>query len=441
MTDLNNKRGGFESKVGFILAAVGSSVGMGNIWLFPYRTGQLGGAAFLIPYFIFVVLIGYIGIVEEMSFGRAMRTGPMGAFRQATESKGSNAGRYLGWIPIIGSMGIAIGYTVVVGWIMRFTVGAITGAAVNAPDHGAYFGEIAGSFGSVGWHILAIVLTFAIMSYGISKGIEKINKVMMPLFFLMFVILAVRVIFLDGSGAGYDYLFKPDWAKLAEPQTWVFALGQAFFSLSLAGSGSVVYGSYLKDTEDITSSAKTIALFDTIAAMLAALVIIPAVFAYGVEPTAGPPLLFLTMPQVFGEMPGGRLFAIIFFVAVLFAGITSLVNLYEAPVEALQNRLGFSRKKSVIIIGAIGFLVGIFIENGDVLGTWMDVVSIYIIPLGALLAAIMFFWFTTKEFQKTAISKGRPTPIGDGFVNYGKYVFCGVTLVVYILGVVYGGIG
>lgn len=440
MTDLN-KRDGFDSKMGFILASIGSSVGMGNIWLFPYRTGQLGGAAFLIPYFIFVVLIGYIGIVEEMSFGRGMRTGPLGAFRKATESKGSNIGRYLGWIPVIGSMGIAIGYSVVVGWIIRFTVGSITGAAVNAPDHGAYFGQIAGPYGSIVWHLIAIVLTFAIMSFGIAKGIEKINKVMMPLFFVMFIVLAIRVVFLEGSGAGYEYLFKPDWSKLAVPSTWVFALGQAFFSLSLAGSGSVVYGSYLSDTEDITSSAKIIALFDTIAAMLAALVIIPAVFAYGVEPTAGPPLLFLTMPQVFGEMPGGQLFAIIFFIAVLFAGVTSLVNLYETPVEALQNRLGFSRKKAVITIAIIGFAIGIFIENGDVLGAWMDMVSIYIIPLGALLSAFMFFWFTSKEFQKTEISKGRPTPVGDGFVNYGKYVFCGVTLVVYILGVMYGGIG
>lgn len=441
MTDLNNKRDGFDSKMGFILASIGSSVGMGNIWLFPYRTGQLGGAAFLIPYFIFVILIGYVGIVEEMSFGRGMKTGPLGAFRKATEQKGSGIGRILGWVPVIGSMGIAIGYTVVVGWIIRFTVGSFTGSAVNTPDHGAYFGQIAGPYGSLIWHIIAVVLTFAIMSFGIAKGIEKINKVMMPLFFLMFVFLAVRVSFLDGAGAGYDYLFKPDWAKLAEPQTWVFALGQAFFSLSLAGSGSVVYGSYLADTEDITSSAKIIALFDTIAAMLAALVIIPAVFSFGVEPAAGPPLLFLTMPQVFGEMPGGQLFSIVFFVAVLFAGVTSLVNLYETPVEALQNRLGFSRKKAVVTIAVIGFAVGIFIENGDVLGAWMDMVSIYIIPLGALLAAFMFFWFTTKEFQRTEISKGRPTVIGDSFLSYGKYVFCGVTLIVYVLGIVYGGIG
>ena len=217
------QRDHFASKWGFILACIGSAVGMGNIWLFPFRVGQFGGAAFLIPYFIFVALIGYTGVVEEMSFGRAMRTGPHGAFTKATQSRGSNSGEVIGWIPVIGSLGIAIGYTVVVGWIIRFTIGAFTGGMLTAENSGAYFGEIAGPFGSVGWHIFAIVLIFIIMIAGISSGIEKVNKVMMPAFFVMFIILAIRAVTLPERKKDIPS-FKPDFKVLADPKTWVFAL-------------------------------------------------------------------------------------------------------------------------------------------------------------------------------------------------------------------------
>lgn len=436
------QRDHFNSKWGFILACIGSAVGMGNIWLFPFRVGQFGGGAFLIPYFIFIALIGYTGVVEEMCFGRAMRTGPHGAFKKATQMRGSSSGETIGWIPVIGSLGIAIGYSIVVGWIIRFTVGAFTGSMLSAEDSGAYLGQIAGPFGSITWHTIAIVATFLIMIAGVSSGIEKVNKFMMPTFFLLFIILAIRAFTLKGAGAGYEFLFKTDFSRLLDIKTWVFALGQAFFSLSLAGSGTVVYGSYLSDDDDATSSAKYTATFDTIAAFLAALVIIPSVFAYNIEPSAGPPLMFITMPMVFKQMPLGSVFGIIFFVAVLFAGITSLINLYETPVELLQEKFKLSRMKSVIIVLAIGFIVGVFIEDADKLGKWMDIVSIYIIPLGALLAGIMFFWVCDKDFVLKEVNKGSNVPkLGEGYYNMGKYVYCGVTLIVYIFGIFYGGIG
>ncbi len=431
----------FNTKLGFILACVGSAVGMGNIWLFPYRVGQFGGAAFLIPYFIFVILIGFTGVIGEMAFGRAMGTGPLGAFKKAMERRGKKHGDLIGLIPVIGSLGIAIGYSVVVGWILRFTVGAITGGLTSAPDSGAYFGMIAGKFGSIGWHFAALILTFIVMVAGISAGIEKINKFMMPAFFGMFLILAIRVLFLPGSSAGYVYLFSPKWELLGDPKTWVFALGQAFFSLSLAGSGTLVYGSYLKKSEDVVNSAVTVSIFDTIAAMLAALVIIPSVFAFNMDPAAGPPLMFITMPEIFKQMPAGRLFASIFFIAVLFAGITSLVNLFEAPIESLQERFKFSRAKAVTTVGIVAAIIGIFIEDGDVLGTWMDVVSIYVIPLGALLAGIMFFWVCGPKFAREQAQLGRQKEIGSWFEPMSRYVFVGLTIIVYIMGIFYGGIG
>jgi len=279
------------------------------------------------------------------------------------------------------------------------------------------------------------------MILGIANGIEKVNKIIMPIFFMLFIVLAVRVGFLEGSDKGYQYLFKPDWNALKDIKTWVYALGQAFFSLSIAGSGTLVYGSYLKKTEDVVSCARNVAVFDTIAAMLAALVIIPAVFAFGLDPSAGPALMFITMPKVFQMMPFGNLFMILFFLAVLFAAVSSLVNLFEAPIESIQERFGVSRKVSVGIIAVIAIIIGIMIEDGDTVSNWMDIVSIYIIPLGALLAAVMFFWVCPKGFAKDQVQIGHNKPIGKWFEPLTKYVFVGLTIIVYILGIFYGGIG
>ncbi len=430
----------FNSKFGFILACVGSAVGMGNIWMFPYRVAQYGGAAFLIPYFIFVFLLGIAGVAGEMAFGRAMKSGPLGAFKKATELRGSKIGEWIGLLPTLGSLALAIGYSVVVGWIIRYLVASLTGNILKV-DTAEYFGELCGDFGSLPWHLIGLLITFLLMILGVAKGIEKINKIMMPLFFVLFFLLAIRVAFLDGAVEGYIYLFKPVWSQLLNVQTWVYALGQAFFSLSLAGSGTLVYGSYLKNTEDVTACAQNVALFDTIAALLAALVIIPSVFVFELDLSAGPGLMFITMPKVFQLLPLGHIFGFLFFVAVLFAGITSLINLFESPIEALQTKFGLSRKVSVLIIAVIGTGVGVMIENGNLVSDWMDVVSIYIIPLGALLAAIMFFWVCPKGFAREQVQLGREKKIADRFEFLTKYVFVGLTVIVYILGILYGGIG
>lgn len=440
MSKVGKQRDKFRSRMGFILACIGSAVGMGNIWLFPYRAGQYGGAAFLLPYFIFVGIIGFSGVVGEMAFGRAMKTGPLGAFGKAMERRGKKWGEAVGAIPVLGSLGIGIGYSVVVGWILRFLIGSLTGSVMNH-NTAQYFGAIAGNFGSIGWHMIGLGIVFAFMILGVSNGIEKVNKFMMPAFFFLFVFLAVRVALLPNAQIGFQYLLYPDWSLVAEPKTWVFALGQAFFSLSLAGSGTIVYGSYLKESEDVVSCAKNVAIFDTIASLLAGFVIIPAVFAFGLNPAQGPPLMFITMPKVFQMMPIGQLFAIIFFVAVLFAAITSLMNLFETPVEALQEKFGLSRKVSVCIIALIAAAVGIMIESGDSVSLWMDIVSIYIIPLGALLAGIMFFWVCGSQFALEQVQKGRKKVLGFWFVPMTKYVFVGLTLLVYVLGIFYGGIG
>ena len=436
----NKTRETFSSKFGFVLACVGSAVGMGNIWLFPYRVGQYGGAAFLIPYFIFIVLIGVAGVTGEMAFGRAMESGPIGAFKKATMQRNSKIGEWIGIIPTLGSLALAIGYSVVVGWIIKFFVGSLAGDAINT-ESSSYFGSLCGDFGSLPWHMIGLFIVFLLMILGIKNGIEKMNKIMMPLFFLLFVVLAVRVSFLDGATDGYTYLLKPEWSKLLQAKTWVYALGQAFFSLSLAGSGTLVYGSYLSKDENVLTCAKNVAIFDSIAALLAAFVIIPSVFAFGLNPAAGPALMFITMPKVFQMMPLGQVFMVIFFLAVFFAAITSLINLFEAPVESLQTQFKLSRTVSVCIVAIVTVAIGIFIENGDTVSVWMDVVSIYVLPLGALLAAIMFYWVCKKGFARKQVELGHDKPVGKWFDIATKYVFVGLTIVVYILGILYGGIG
>ena len=434
-------RDSFKSKFGFILACVGGAVGMGNIWLFPFRVGQFGGFAFLVPYFTCVFLLGLTGVIGEMAFGRSMKTGPLGAFKKAMEKRGKKHGDLIGLIPVIGSLGISIGYAIVVGWIIRFWVGSITGAMINAPSSGEYFGQIAGPYGSVIWHLLAMVITLIVMNAGIAEGAEKLNKIMMPAFFVLFIFLAIRVAMIPGAANGYSFLLNADWSAIATPRTWIFAMGQAFFSLSLAGSGTLIYGSYLSEKEDVVNSAIYVAVFDTIAATLAALVIIPAVFAFNMDPGAGPPLLFITMPEIFKQMAGGQIIAIIFFTAVLFAGVTSLVNLLETSIEALENRFKFSRTKAVAVVGITATVVGLFIEDGNALGAWMDVMSIYVIPLGALLAGLMFFWVCGDKFVVEQVQLGRDKKLGGWFLPAGKYVFCGITIFVYIAGIFLGGIG
>lgn len=440
---VSGKRDSFRSKRGFILACIGSAVGMGNVWMFPTRISEYGGATFLIPYLIFVVLISSTGVIEEMSFGRAMRGGPIKAFGKVFSSRGASEkiGTVLGAIPVLSSLAMAIGYSVVVGWIFIYTFNSFTGvmAPLDSVDaFAAQFGAI--SSGNFLWQTIGMVVTIGILVLGIGKGIEKANKVMIPLFYVLFIGLAIYVFTLPGASEGYKYIFLLDPAGLADPLVWVFALGQAFFSLSIAGNGTLVYGSYLEDDVDVPNSAKYVGVFSTIAAVLAALVIIPAMSSAGQQLTeGGPGLLFIYLPNLFANMPGGAVFMAVFFVAVLFAGVTSLINLFEAPIATLQELFGASRTVACAIIGIIGLVVGLLIQT--IVSQWMDVCSIYFCPIGAALAAILFMWFMKKDWVLEQINKGRAKPLGAWFYPLVKYVFPTATLLVLILGSALGGIG
>ena len=441
----DTQRDSWKTNWGFILSCIGSAVGMGNIWMFPARVSKYGGGTFLLPYFLFVIMIGLSGVIGEMAFGRAARSGPIGAFGQAMASrgKGRRLGEAIGYIPVLGSLALAIGYSVIVGWILRYSAGSLTGTTLAPGDVDGFalaFSSMAGSFGNNFWQTAGLVITFTIMVLGISGGIEKINKIIMPLFFLLFLGLAVYMAFQPSAADGYRYIFRIDLKGLADPMTWVFALGQAFFSLSLAGNGTLIYGSYLDDREDVTNAAWKVALFDTLAALLAALVIIPAMATAGSGlDEGGPGLIFIYLPNLFKSMPGSRVLVIVFFTAVLFAGISSLINLFEAPIAALQQQFKLSRRTSVSVITAAALAIGLCIQG--IVSGWMDFVSIYICPLGAGLAGIMFFWVFGSDYAKKEVEKGRLRSIGPWFSFMTSYLFCGLTAAVFVLGIVFGGIG
>ena len=359
------------------------------------------------PYILFIVLFGLVGLSAEFAIGRRAKTGTLGAYEYCWNAIGKGKlGYILGWIPLLGSLGIAIGYAIIVGWVVRALAGSLTGAILTQ-DAAAYFTQATGNFGSVPWHVLVIVTAAVILMFGATKGIEKINKVLMPSFFVLFAILAVRVAFLPGAVEGYKFLFMPDWKDLLKVDTWVMAMGQAFFSLSITGSGMIVYGTYLSKTEDIPKASIRTAFFDTIAAMMAALAIMPAVFAFGIEPNAGPPLMFITLPNIFRQMPMGRLFATLFFLSVAFAGITSLINMFEAVSESWQTRFKLSRKGAVALCGSIALLVGIFLEAEPSVGSWMDFITIMVVPFGAVLGAVSIYYILGyKEIKKGAPRSG-----------------------------------
>ena len=436
----HNKSGGkFTSSLGFVLAAVGSAVGMGNIWLFPYRVGQYGGGAFLIPYFIFVALFSYVGLSGEFALGRLTGTGAMGSLDYVLKSRGKKGGKLLGIIPLLGVLGIAIGYSVVVGWVLRYTAGSITGS-ILAGDSQSFFDALAVNFGSIPWHLAAVALTVLILIFGVAAGIEKLSKFMMPAFFILFLIIAVRVAFLPGAVEGYLYLLQPDWSYLLKPETWVMAMGQAFFSLSINGAGMLIYGSYMKKSESILRHAGTTALLDTLAALLAGFAIIPAVFAFGIDPTSGPSLMFVTLPQVFQQMPGGQIFAFLFFLSVFFAGITSLMNMLEACGEALSSTVRLSRRTATLIIGMVAFVPGLFLESLAGMGSWMDLITIYVSPFGALLVAVCIYFILRMDTIKDELALGSNGRPGKFFTVTARFYVL-VAAAVWVLGIYYGGIG
>jgi len=428
MSDERRKRQ-FSSQWGFILSAVGSAVGMANVWGFPAKLGGFGGGAFLIAYLVFIALFGVVGLSAEYAVGRRAGTGTLGAYEMAWASR-KKGGALLGWLPLAGSMCIAIGYAVIIAYVLKAFAGSLTGTLMTADTSAWFDGFSLADYSVVPFHAVVVVGTLLTLLLG-AKSIEKSNKVMMPLFFIIFIILAVRVSFLPGAAEGYRYMFSPRWEELLDPMVWIWAMGQAFFSLSITGSGMIVYGAYLDTAEDVAALAKRTAFFDTIAALVAALVMIPACFAYGLDVGAGPSLLFVTLPRILQDIPLGRLFAVILYIAMIFAGVSSLQNMFEAVGESLLHRFPrLSRKAVLVLLCVVCLGIGLHMEPIFKWGPWMDIVSIYIIPIGATLGAASWFWIMRREDLMDEVGKGARKAPGALWYNVGRYIYvpCAIIL-------------
>ena len=428
----HNKTKSFASRWGFILASVGSAVGMANVWGFPNKLGSNGGGAFLLIYLFFVFVFSYVGLPAEFAIGRRAGTGTLGAYKNAWASRSEKlgkAGGLLGWLPLAGSMCIAIGYAVIVSYVLKALTDSLLGVLMTT-DTAEWFQSFSMvPYSVIPFHVIVVVGTLLTLFLG-AHSIERTNKVMMPLFFVIFLFLAIRVSFLPGAAEGYRFIFMPRWEMLKNPLVWIWAMGQAFFSLSVTGSGMIVYGAYLPKDEDVIAVSRNTAIFDTIAALVATLVIIPACFSYQVDVGAGPSLLFVTLPSILQDIPLGRLFAVILYVAMIFAGVSSLQNMFEAVAESLLHKFPKLSRAAVLIILAVVCLgCGIGMEAISQWGPWMDLVSIYIIPIGATLGAVSWFYVMKKEDLLEAINSGSKKKHGELWYAIGRYVYVPFALI------------
>ena len=410
----DDSRGQWGSKLGFIMAAAGSAVGLGNLWKFPYVAGKNGGGAFVLVYFIMLLIIGFTLMFAELVLGRSTQLNAIGAYRKISK-------RWT-WV---GAMGIVTGflilsyYSVIGGWVIRYLGTSILGG-LNYTDSGIlgnmFNAVVSSTEGSIFFHLLFMLATLSIVIGGIGGGIERASKIMMPALFILIIILAIRGCTLPGSIEGIKFFLMPDISAISFSVV-LNALGQVFFSLSLGMGCMITYGSYLSKEENIPQSAAIIPLLDTFVALLAGLATLPAVFAFGFQPSEGPGLMFVTLPAVFASMPFGRLFSTMFFLLVLFAALSSSISLLEVCVSFVVDQFKTSRKKATILVALITFLLGI--PSALSFGIWAELKVVFgmnffdffdfltsniLLPVGGLMLCIFvgWVWGTDKAIDEAS---------------------------------------
>jgi NSS family neurotransmitter:Na+ symporter len=390
-------RGAWTGHVGFVLAAAGSAIGLGNIWMFPYRTGTNGGAAFVLVYLAAVVGIGIPLLLAEVLIGRSTKRNPVGAFRLL---RGGTLWPLLGWLGVVAGFVILSYYGVVAGWALEYTWRCALGGlnAIDAEGVAEFFARLTSDGPrQVAEQAGFMVLTIVVVSRGVEAGIERASKILMPLLFGLLLVLLGYSLTSDGAAEGLAFLLNPRFDEL----TWkgvLAALGQAFFSLSLGMGAMITYGSYLADDERLAWPAFLIAAMDTALAILAGLVIFPLVFAFNLEPGAGPGLIFITLPKAFLQMPGSDFLATMFFALVLFAALTSAISLLEVVVAFLVDELNVTRAMASWGAGLLIFALGIpsaivpgFLDQVDALA------SNWLLPIGGLFIAVFAGWALKRE--------------------------------------------
>jgi len=414
---MSEKREQWGSRFGFIMAAAGSAVGLGNIWRFPYITGKFGGGAFVLVYLLIVFSIGISVMIAEFTIGRKAKLDAVGSFRKIGGSKWAP----VGWMGVFCGFVILSYYSVIAGWTLAYMFKSFSTLldAAAAGKAAEYFGAfVSNPTEAIGYHLAVMVLVTAIVFKGISGGIEKSCKVLMPCLFVILVVLIIRSVTLPGAFAGLEFYLKPDFSKLSA-EAILAATGQSFFTLSLGMGAMITYGSYLGKDEYIPGAARTVVVLDTFAALMAGLVIFPAAFAFGVEPGAGPGLTFVTLPSVFAKMPMGQLFSFAFFLLLFIAALTSAISLLEVVVAYGIDQLKWTRAKSALVMGIAIAVLGIpsalsqgganipLIAGKDFLSAADFITNNVIMPLGGLLIALFVGWFWTDGAKAEVTDNGK----------------------------------
>lgn len=401
----------FGSRLGFILVSAGCAVGLGNVWKFPYMAGKFGGAAFILVYLLFLLILGLPIMVCEFSVGRASQKSIASSYR-TLEPPGTVWHR-MGWIGMAGNYLLVMFYAMVGGWMMYYCYRLGSGEFVQASAaqiEAGYQTMLAQPVTLFLWTLLVIVLSFGICSGGLQAGVEKITKIMMICLLSLMVVLAVRSVTLDGALDGVKFFLIPDFARMQEMGVGnvIFgAMSQAFFTLSVGMGGMAIFGSYLDKSRSLTGESVHIVLLDTFVALMAGLIVIPACFAFGIEPGAGPGLVFLTLPNVFAQMPGGQFWGALFFLFLSFAALTTVVGVFENILSFAMDLLGWSRKRAVTVniialallclpcILGFNLLAGFHPLGGgtNIMDLEDFLVSSNIMPLGAM----VYLMFCTRK--------------------------------------------
>ncbi|WP_319411859.1 sodium-dependent transporter [uncultured Cohaesibacter sp.] len=428
---MNAKREHWGSRLGFIMATAGSAVGLGNIWKFPYMAGDNGGAAFIIIYLALVFTIGLSVLLAEIMIGRASQSDAVNAFKKLGP----------GFFSIVGYMGIAAAfmilsfYCVVAGWTIDY-IFAFAGGKFSGMD-GAALGQAFGGFISdpvkpIIYQAIFVALTVIVVLGGVANGIERAGKILMPILFLILIALVIRSITLPGAEKGLAFFLAPDFSKITGG-TIMAALGQAFFSLSLGMGAILTYGSYLGKDAKLGQSAWQVTFLDTSVAILAGLAILPAVFAFGMDPAAGPGLTFVTLPAVFMSMPGGIFFGTLFFLLLTIAALTSSISLLE-PLVAYFSSKGFTRTQITVTSGFLSFLLGV--PCSLAMGIWSDftifgknffdlmdfLTSNLILPIGGFLIAVFVGWVITPRALKEVCGEDAPGLLAKSWIFILRFI-------------------
>ena len=455
MSSSGNGREKWGSNTGFILAAAGSAIGLGNLWKFPYMTYTNDGGAFVLTYLMAILAIGVPIMIAEIIIGRRTQLSPVGAMR----SLGGRKWSWLGWLGVTTGFIILSYYSVVAGWTLEYVVKSISGAFIDQSTDQVtqqFVDFVSDPFRQVFWHAVVMDVTMLVVIGGVKAGIERSARILMPILFIIILVLVAVSLSTEGAGRAIKFLFRPNFSELSGAG-FLEALGHAFFSLSLGMGAMITYGSYMNKKESIPNAALIVSLLDTVIAILACLIIFPIIMTFDLVPTKSAGILFTTLPVVFMQLPGGTYFSILFFTLVAFAALTSAISLLEVVASYFIDEMKWSRKKSTLITGGAIFVFGTFsaLSNGAVgwlsnfnfwgrpatagfFNTFDYLASNYLLPIGGLFIAIFTGWILSKSLKEDELSSDKKTyfsyNVWHMLIKYFAPVAVGIIILAVLLG-------